>query len=507
MTRAIRIWGLLAVGLVVGPARTQEKAARVEIAVLDRATGKPLPCRIHLKDTAGRPQRPAKLPFWNDHFACPGTAGLDLPPDKYAIEIERGPEYELHTGSLTLTAAGTKHTVELKRLVDLPAEGWWPGDLHVHRPVGDVALLMKAEDLYVAPVITWWNNRNAWDRQDPPADPLVKSDGNRFYHVLAGEDEREGGALLYFHLKRPLAITGASREYPPPLRFVEAARKHKGVWIDAEKPFWWDFPTWVAGGRIDSVGLANNHMARDKMYESEAWGKPRVVERLPAPLGNGYWSQEIYYHLLNCGLRLPPSAGSASGVLPNPVGYNRVYVHVGKELTWEKWWEGLRAGRSFVTNGPLLRVRAAGELPGHVFKSPDGKEVALEVKGDLATRDRVRFLEVIRDGEVERKVSAEEFAKTGTLGTLKFRSSGWFLVRAIADNPKTFRFASTAPFYVEVGSGPRVSRASARFFLRWVRERAARVKVDDPAERDEVLKYHTAAERFWQDLATRATAD
>ena len=94
------------------------------------------------------------------------------------------------------------------------------------------------------------------------------------------------------------------------------------------------------------------------MYESEAWGKPRVVERLPAPLGNGYWSQEIYYHLLNCGLRLPPSAGSASGVLPNPVGYNRVYVHVGKELTWEKWWEGLRAGRSFVTNGPLLRVKA-----------------------------------------------------------------------------------------------------------------------------------------------------
>ena len=28
----------------------------------------------------------------------------------------------------------------------------------------------------------------------------------------------------------------------------------------------------------------------------------------------------IYYHLLNCGLRVPPSAGSASGVLPNPVG-------------------------------------------------------------------------------------------------------------------------------------------------------------------------------------------
>jgi hypothetical protein len=244
------------------------------------------------------------------------------------------------------------------------------------------------------------------------------------------------------------------------------------------------------------------------MYETEAWGKPRVADRLPAPLGNGYWTQEIYYHLLNCGLRLPPSAGSASGVLPNPVGYDRVYVHVGKELTWAKWWEGLRAGRSFVTNGPLLRIQAGGELPGHVFTAAAGKEVSVEVTGTLTTRDRVRFLEVVRDGGVERKVSAEEFAKTGTLGALRFRSSGWFLVRAVTDNPKTFRFASTSPFYVEVGSAPRrISRASARFFLQWVRERTARVKVDEPAARDEVLKYHRAAERFWQDVEAHANAD
>src|SRR3712207_9493398 len=69
--------------------------------------------------------------------------------------------------------------------------------------------------------------------------------------------------------------------------------------------------------------LFRSHMCRDRMFESEAWGKPRLVERLPAPRGNGFWTQEIYYHLLNAGLRLPPSAGSASGVLPNPVGYNR----------------------------------------------------------------------------------------------------------------------------------------------------------------------------------------
>src|SRR5262249_28810420 len=194
------------------------------------------------------------------------------------------------------------------------------------------------------------------------------------------------------------------------------ARRHPGAWIDVEKPFWWDVPVWVASGQVDSVGLANNHMCRDRMYENEAWGKPRLVERLPAPLGNGYWSQEIYYHLLNCGVRLPPSAGSASGVLPNPVGYNRVYVHVGKDFDHGQWWAGLRAGRWFVTNGPLLRVEANGKLPGHVFRAAEDEGVQVEVKARLTTRDPIRRLEIIKDGQVERAIPFEEWGKTGTLG-------------------------------------------------------------------------------------------
>jgi hypothetical protein len=486
----------------------QVETSQVEITVLAAATGKPVPCRIHLKDAASKPQRASGLPFWHDHFVCRGTARLELPPGKYTYEVERGPEYESQTGSFTL-AGGTekKLTIELRRLTDLSAEGWWSGDLHVHRPVGDAELLMQAEDLHVAPVITWWNNQNAWAKTRPPADPLYHFDANRYYHVLAGEDEREGGALLYFNLGQPLAITGASREYPSPMKFVEDARRQKNAWIDVEKPFWWDMPVWVASGQVDSIGLANNHMCRDRMYEDEAWGKPRVVERLPAPLGNGFWSQEIYYHLLNCGLRIPPSAGSASGVLPNPVGYDRVYVHVGLDLTYAKWWEGLRAGRSFVTNGPLLRLQADGHLPGHVFTAPEGKEVSVVVKAALTSRDPVRFLEIIKNGEVERRVPFQDWSKTGTLGTLRFRESGWFLVRVIAENPKTFRFASTAPYYVEVGEAKRrVSKASAEFFLAWVRERAQRVKVDDAGQRAEVLRHHSKAEEFWRELAAKANA-
>src|SRR5262249_47039115 len=210
-------------------------------------------------------------------------------------------------------------------------------------------------------------------------------------------------------------------------------------------------PVWLASGQVNSIGLANNHMCRSQMYENEAWGKPRDVKRLPPPLGNGFWTQEIYYHVLNCGLRLPPSAGSASGVLPNPVGYNRVYVHTGKDFSYDKWWQNLKAGRVFVTNGPLLRVQANGQLPGHVFSAEKDKEVKIEIKALLGGNDKVPALEIIRNGSVERTVPVEKLGKDGSLGTLTFTKSGWFLVRALADNKKTFRFASTGPYYVEIG--------------------------------------------------------
>ncbi len=466
-------------------------ALGIEVTIVDKATGKPVPCRIHLKDPAGKPVKADPLPFWRDHFVCPGTVKLELAPGKYAYEVERGPEWSQAKGEFDAGAGQVR--IEIARIADLRARGWWAGDLHIHRALEEADLHTAAEDLPVAPVITWWNNRNLWANKEIPADPLRKLEGGRLVRGLEGEDEREGGALLYFNLRKPLAITGSKREVPSPLKFLLEARAQLGVHIDIEKPFWWDVPVWLASGKIDTIGIANNHMCRSQMLGTEAWGKPRDTARLPAPRGNGWWTQEIYYHALNAGLRVPPSAGSASGVLPNPVGYNRVYVHLEGGLDWDRWWEGLRAGRSFVTNGPLLLATAGGKLPGHVFKEPGEIEITAELLG----REAVPRIEIVRDGRV-----------VGTApGRLSFTESGWFLVRAVAENEKTFRFASTAPWFVEVGGKPRVSRASARFFLDWVDERIKRVKVDDPEEKKAVLEHHEAARRFWQARLEAATAE
>jgi len=479
------------------------------LRAIDFDTREPLAVRMHVKDQRGKTVKRPGMVYWHDHFVFDGEITLDMRPGLYTFEVERGPEYRVIQGNFQIgkDAEDTK-TIEMRRFVSLSKQGWWSGDLHIHRPLQEIELLMKAEDLHIGPVITWWNDQNWWKDHEAPTDLLVKFDTNRFYHVMGGEDEREGGALLYFNRTRSLPIQNLAREYPSPAKFLKQADEEDGVHIDIEKPFWWDMPVWIASGRTDSIGLANNHLFRDGGLHNEAWGKPRDKVAYPGNQGNGRWSQNIYYHLLNCGLRIPPSAGSASGVLANPVGYNRVYVHCGSELTWDKWWQGLRDGRVIVTNGPLLLPTVEGQLPGHVFTAGTDQQLALQINLQLFLRDKVDYLEVVQDGKVVHEVRLDQYAKAGgKLPLLKFDRSGWFLVRAVTTHKPSYRFGTTGPYYVQIGDAPRISRTSAQFFVDWVYERARRIEVKDPEQRAEVLKYHRAARDFWEDLLSRANAE
>jgi hypothetical protein len=479
------------------------------VKAVDRDTGDPLAVRMHLKDQQGKPVEAGKAPFWKDHFVFDGEISLKLKPGRYTFEMERGPEYRVRTGYFTIerTSKDAK-TVDMSRFVDMAGEGWWSGDLHVHRSVEDIELLMRAEDLHVAPVITWWNDRNLWSGRALPENPLRQFDKDRFYHVLAGEDERGGGALLYFHLSEPLPIAGAQREYPSSTTFLQQAREENpGLHVDIEKPFWWDAPVWAATGLCHSIGVCNNHQWRDGMLDNEAWGKPRDKTLFPAPAGNARWTQAIYFHLLNSGLRIPPSAGSASGVLPNPVGYNRVYVHCGEEFTWQNWWTNLRAGRVVVTNGPLLRPQVNGELPGHVFQGREGQTLELETALSLSTRDKIEYLEIIKNGEAVESVRLDEYVKAGgKLPVVKFTESGWFAVRAVANHPATYRFALTGPYHVEFDYKPRISKESSQFFLDWVNERMSQIKLSDPDQQRAVLAPLLAAKEFWTRRVQAANA-
>jgi hypothetical protein len=194
-------------------------------------------------------------------------------------------------------------------------------------------------------------------------------------------------------------------------------------------------------------------------------------------------------------------------VSPNPVGSNRMYVYVDGTLSWEKWWAGLRAGRVTITNGPLMQPSVDGQRPGHVFQLDRGQTAEFQIGLTLSLREPISYLDIIKDGRLEHSVPFREYAKSGRLPPLKFDRSGWFLVRAVTDLPKTYRFAMTAPYYVQIGYSPNISRTAAQFFLDWVYQRARQLSIADPAQRSAVLEYHRKARDFWQALVAKANAE
>ena len=74
------------------------------------------------------------------------------------------------------------------------------------------------------------------------------------------------------------------------------------------------------------MGVVHNHYNQYGMIANEAWGRPRDQKLYPGKEGFSNYSQSLYHRYLNLGNRYPATAGSASGVLQAPPGYNRVYV-------------------------------------------------------------------------------------------------------------------------------------------------------------------------------------
>lgn len=83
-------------------------------------------------------------------------------------------------------------------------------------------------------------------------------------------------------------------------------------------------------------------------------------------------------------------------MLPNPVGYHRMYAHVDGELRWDKWWAVVRTIRVLVTNGPLLRPKTDDEFSGHVFKLNNSTNFT--INGQLDSRDPIAAIELVQNG-------------------------------------------------------------------------------------------------------------
>ncbi len=218
-----------------------------------------------------------------------------------------------------------------------------------------------------------------------------------------------------------------------------------------------------------------------------------------------------YYALLDCGFRLSPSAGTANGVHPVPLGFSRVYVHLPRGFSYEEWIKGLKTGRSFVTTGPMLFATVNGKDPGHAFRS--GARATdpppFTVKGEIVSAERIDKIELVVNGEVIRTLhptssrSQAGAIQSGFEETVQIEGSGWIAARCWEDRGQgSVRFAHTAPWFVEVEGRPlRPRREEVEFLVRQVEVEIAR---SSPLVTSLALEEYRQALSAYQSIARTA---
>jgi len=233
----------------------------------------------------------------------------------------------------------------------------------------------------------------------------------------------------------------------------------------------------------------------------------------------------VWYQLLNCGFRIPAAAGTDAmanyASLRGPVGLNRVYVHVpgkrsGGGIDHAAWLEGLRAGRTVATNGPLLTFTLDAHPIGDDIRLP-APGGTLRARVTLRSIVPVSHLEIVANGRV---VDSIPLAGPRTSAVADVRlpvtQSGWYTVRAWSDSATPpvldiYPFATTSPIYVTVGDRPVRSREDAAYFIAWIDRLESGALAfkswNSIAERDHVLQQIANARDVFRDRGVRGTRD
>lgn len=495
---------LATVTALAEPGRAARPDGMLHLEAVDEQTGQPIPVRLELRDARGRQVRlhtPGSLTL-QDGLYFDGTVTLPLRKGGYRFVLEAGPEFQTRPGTFDIERrAEDFHRVALRRRVDMRAEGWFAVDCDVALPPPDAALAMRARGIDAGVVVDVVNDRGRC-QQLPlrgQREPLAVASPPTAWHGAV--DRRDGGTLLF--AGRSQAFPLCQFAAPDQRQAALAAVRSEPTSIVAADPRAWDLPLWLAEGAVDAVQVLHRE-SDGRRGEPTPWRRPIDPQRFPGKTGEGLYAEAVYHHVLNCGFRLPPVAGSGAGQSPDPVGCNRVYAFCGASFSAEQCWSALRSGHTVVTNGPLLRPEVDGHPPGRLFTLQAGetREFRVAVKLAFYEARQVAYLELLQNGRAVHQIRlADLAARGGRLPSLQFAESGWFAVRAVTDNPEFYQLGVSAPYYVDAaGGGPRIERRSVAFFRTWLDD-AERQFAGDPACLDRIARART----FWDDLEARAT--
>lgn len=467
----------------------------------DEKTGEPIPCRVELRDAKGKPLKGrgalqhAPWSIVDGQLIYRGKVG------DYTFDVHHGPEYAGGGGGFTLDKDGEgSDVVHLPRHANMANENYFAADRLTFIPAASMPKWLPAEGLQSATVCS------SQPVEAAQIKPQVTAADGRWFSADSYYDDRPSGGLVFHHWQPPAAVP----ETLPSTKLLVLAKQKAETRAEIVRLWSPDTPQWIASGRIDAIQVLSEHVTRDgkssikvsDMFHAEP-------ERFKGPRGTGRLVENLYWQVLEAGLRIPPSAGSGVGRTSSPLGYNRVYVNLPGTLhTQDRFEEGLYAGRSFVTNGPLLRTKVNDELPGATLHASSGNKLGLNVSLELTVSDPVEYVDVVFNGEALYHARLDEYAKQGgKIPRLEVDRSGWLVVRVVTSREETYRLATTAPYNIQFDGQNRISKAACVMFLDWLEHSRSEQKKSQPAMAQANDTYYLAAKKFWQDRIAASNAE
>ena len=392
----------------------------MHVSVVDDATGRPVPCRVHFRSAAGIPYQPhghhnhvtQNLGSWHydvggdvrlgqrSYAYIDGTCQGWLSRGDVVVDVARGFEYEPLRQTVRIEPGQRELTLRIGRVADMASEGWWSGDSHVQfLSTPGAQLEQRGEDLQ--------ENRQhelghlvLWDLKEPVM-PWCSD----------GPDEAELGGALDATLSD----------------WADRTHAQGGTVVVAHFPIPNGEPAvLVATGRADAVEILN-----------------QTDERLLE-----------YYRYLNSGYRLPLVGGTDKMSSAVPVGLYRTYARLDEEFSYAAWCRAVRSGRTFLSGGPLVTLSVNGREPGDTVRLSGPGTVSIHAA--VRSIFPLRSLEVVCNGQVVARAEAGGGRQAEISEELRIDGNSWIACRAFGadyhlDEWGRRVFAHTSPVYIACG--------------------------------------------------------
>ncbi|MFT5500940.1 MAG: TolB protein [Woeseiaceae bacterium] len=440
------------------------RAAAVRMNVLD-ASGHPV---IPERGTVRSEGQNGRVFFYSD-----GTIELTAPAGKVTVSAVQGFETsEVVQEALIRRNETTSVTLDLDPVWDASKNGWYSADTHFHLNYGgtyrldpeDIVTDLKGEGLDVAfPLLANLHNRFlqeelwGWSYDEGPIIQFGQEIRPHFLgHVMQlGSDE-----LFWPWIWGPgYQVYGDDdRTNATALRH---AREHGGI-----------------GGYVHPVGETNPFTPESASSIPIGFVADAVLGEIDILEVVCLWSDEkgtaaLWHNVLNIGIPLAASAGS--DVMNDyyrtmAIGATRVYVNPDGRLSSDSYLRALKAGKSFVSNGPMLEFEVDGKGPGEAIETNSD---TVNWTANVHSAMPFDSVEIYVNGTVvETFEGSSEAGSKSYQGSLQVPDGGWVTARVLGENPgwpalDSYLYAESSPvWFTEIGStDPSAARQSAQNLL------------------------------------------